>query len=179
MSLTATFVDPKEVVRSLPVAPQGTIADFGCGAGYFSVEFAKAVGEEGNVIALDVLPSALEAVESQVKTLGLKNISTRRANLENENGSGLPPASVDWVISKDILFQNEKKSVILGEIARVLRPGGHALIMEWSPEAPGVGPNIGSRVAPEALKHLVAEAGLTLGQEVPVGGFHYAFLVTK
>ncbi len=177
--MPATFVDPKAVVRSLPIAPQGTVADFGCGAGYFSVEFAKAVGDEGNVIALDVLPSALEAVESQMKTQGLKNISTRRANLENENGSGLPPASVDWVISKDILFQNEKKSVILREMARILRPGGHALVMEWSPDAASVGPDAGSRIAPEDLKKLIAEAGLTVGQEIPVGGFHYAFLVTK
>lgn len=177
--MPATFVDPKSVVRSLPVAPKGTVADFGCGAGYFSVEFARAVGDEGSVIALDVLPSALEAVESQIKTLGFKNITTKRANLEKENGSGLPPQSVDWVISKDILFQNENKPVIVREIARILRPGGHALVMEWDPAAKGVGPDAGSRIDQEALKELVAEAGLTVGQEIPVGGFHYAFLVTK
>ncbi len=174
-----SFVDPKSVVASLPIKPQGIVADFGCGAGYFSLEFARAVGEDGSVIALDVLPSALEAVESQIKTLGIKNITTKRVNLERERGSGLGDSSVDWVVSKDILFQNAKKSVIVGEITRVLRPGGYALIMEWNPAAASVGPDAASRVAPEMLKSLINEAKLTFVQEIPVGGFHYAFLVRK
>jgi ubiquinone/menaquinone biosynthesis C-methylase UbiE len=177
--LPSTFVDPKSVIRSLPVAPRGVVADFGCGAGYFSVEFARAVGDDGEVIAIDVLPSALEAMESQIKTLGIKNIRTKRANLEREGGSGLEPASIDWVVAKDILFQNQNKEIILREIARVLRSGGHALVMEWSPESPSVGPDAGSRLSADALKELLAESGLRVEQEIPVGAFHYAFLVTK
>jgi ubiquinone/menaquinone biosynthesis C-methylase UbiE len=177
--LPSTFVDPKSVVRSLPTAPRGVVADFGCGAGYFSVEFARAVGDDGEVIAIDVLPSALEAMESQIKTLGIKNIRTKRANLEREGGSGLQPGTVDWVVAKDILFQNQNKEVILREIARVLRPGGHALVMEWSPESPSVGPDAGSRLSSGVLKELLAKSGLHVEQEIPVGAFHYAFLVTK
>lgn len=177
--LPSTFVDPRSVVRSLPVAPKGVVADFGCGAGYFSVEFARAVGDDGEVIAIDVLPSALEAMESQIKTLGIRNIRTKRANLEREGGSGLQPASVDWVVAKDILFQNQNKEVILREIARVLRPGGRALIMEWSPESPSVGPDAGTRLSSEVLKELLGKSGLHVEQEVPVGAFHYAFLATK
>lgn len=179
MSVPATFVDPKSVVRALPVAPHGVIADFGCGAGYFSVEFAKAVGDDGRVIAIDVLPSALEAVESQAKTLGIKNITTKRANLEKEGGSGLAPESVDFVIAKDVLFQNEKKEVLLGEIVRVLRPGATALVMEWNPAARDVGPDAGSRITQEQLKELLSSVGLKVVQELPVGGYHYAFLVNK
>ena len=177
--LPSTFVDPKTVVRSLPVAPKGIVADFGCGAGYFSVEFARAVGESGEVIAIDILPSALEAMESQIKTLGLRNIRTKRANLEHDGGSGLDPSSIDWVVAKDVLFQNQDKEVLLREIARVLRPGGHALVMEWSPESPSVGPDAGSRLSPTRLKEMLSAAGLSVVQDVPVGAFHYAFLVTK
>jgi len=177
--LPSTFVDPKAVIRSLPVAPKGVVADFGCGAGYFSVEFARAVGASGEVIALDVLPSALEAVESQIKTLGLKNIRTKRVNLEHEGGSGLDAASVDWVVAKDVLFQNEKKDVLVREIARVLRSGGHALVMEWNPETPGIGPDAGTRISQTSLRELLASVQLSIVQDIPVGAFHYAFLVTK
>ena len=60
------FVDPVAVVNQLPVEPGNQVADFGCGSGYFSFEFARRVGmETGRVHALDVLPSALEAVASQ------------------------------------------------------------------------------------------------------------------
>lgn len=176
----SSFVDPKAVIQALPIRPEGTVVDFGCGAGYFSVEFARAIGEDGRVIAIDVLPSALEAVESQMKLLNLRNISTKRANLEKENGSGLAADSADWVVAKDMLFQNEGKEIILRELFRVLRPGGHALIMEWDPEAGGgVGPDAETRVSRDALKHMLSSIGFSDIRDLAVGSFHYAFLTTK
>jgi len=180
ISPTSSFVDPKAVILALPEEPKGTIVDFGCGAGYFSIEFARAVGEDGHVIAIDVLPAALEALASQVKLFGLKNIVTKRANLEREGGSGLSPGSADWVVAKDVLFQNADKEVILREIHRILRPGGHAIIMEWGAASGlNVGPTAGSRIEPDVLKKLLEETGFSDIQDVPVGTFHYAFLVSK
>lgn len=172
-----TFVDPASVVNQLPIKPGDKVADFGCGSGYFSFEFAKQVGSEGTVHALDVLPSALEAVGSRAKSLGLSNIVTKRVNLENENGSTLEGKSVDWVVLKDMLFQNQKKDVILREVARVLKSEGHALIMEWSAGQSLVGPEDALRISSEQMKHLVDQAGLVFEKEISVGGFHYAFLV--
>ncbi len=175
-----SFVDPKEVIRILPDPPKGTIADFGCGAGYFSTAFSQAVGDHGTVIAIDVLPSALEAVQSKIKTEGLRNIVTKRANLERENGSGLDASSVDWVVAKDIFFQNRKRDVLVREIFRVLRPGGHAIVMEWNPSVPGtVGPDAGIRVSADELRSLVRDAGFSEIGDLPVGAFHYAFYLTK
>lgn len=174
-----TFVDPATIVDQLSIKPGSTVADFGCGSGYFSFEFSRSVGGEGMVYALDVLPSALEAVSSRAKSLGLSNISPRRVNLENEQGSGLPGDSIDWVILKDMLFQNKKKSIILQEVARVLKTGGQALVMEWRPDEVLVGPEKSLRVHPEDLKTLLSEVGLSFEEELSVGGFHYAFLVKK
>lgn len=172
-----TFVDPAAVVRQLSIEPGDKIADFGCGSGYFSFEFAKQAGSEGAVYALDVLPSALEAVESRAKSLGLGNIVTKRVNLENEGGSGLQAESVNWVVLKDMLFQNQKRDVIMREAARVLKPGGHAFIMEWNPSESFVGPEKRLRVTHEEMKRLIEGAGLAFEKELPIGGFHYAFLV--
>jgi tRNA A58 N-methylase Trm61 len=63
------FVDPARIISQVEVTTGATVADFGCGSGYFSFAFAKAVGAEGKVFALDILPSALEAVASRAKTL--------------------------------------------------------------------------------------------------------------
>ncbi len=171
------FVDPAVVVSQLPVNPGDKVADFGCGSGYFSFEFAKVVGSDGIVHALDVLPSALEAVASRAKTLGLVNIVTKRVNLEREGGSGLAPESMDWVVLKDMLFQNQKKEVIMHEMARVLKMGGHGFIMEWSPDQPLVGPDKELRIAPEEMQKLIEGSGMHLEKELNIGGFHYAFLV--
>ena len=174
-----TFADPASIVNQLQVEEGSSVADFGCGSGFFSFEFAKRVGSEGKVYALDVLPSALEAVASSAKSLNLTNISPKRVNLEKINGSGLPPESIDWIVIKDILFQNKDKNVILGEVARVLKPGGHALIMEWDPKESLVGPDKNLRISPEQLKALVEGVQLTVKKELSVGGFHYAFLIKK
>ncbi len=174
-----SFVDPAEVLRGLPIQLGQKVVDFGCGAGFFSFEFAKRVGPEGQVIALDILPSALEAVASRAKTLGLQNLETRRANLEREKGSRLLAESMDWVVIKDMLFQNENKQVILSEAFQVLQLGGHAFVMEWRPEATTFGPERGLRVSQDVLKRLLEEVGFSIVKELSVGAFHYAFLVTK
>lgn len=179
-SKNLNFVDPKVVVDQLVVESGSQVADFGCGSGYFSFEFARRVGmEQGRVYALDVLPSALEAVASRAKTLGLTNITVKRVNLENERGSGLADASMDWLVLKDVLLQNQKKDVMLREVARVMKPSGQALIMEWSPDEALVGPEKRLRLQPDELRRLMAAAHLTVTQELRVGGFHYAFVVKK
>ncbi len=180
MMQSMAFVDPHAVIRSLPEKPKGVIADFGCGAGYFSLEFAKEVGDDGRVIAIDVLPSALEAIQGRIKADGIHNIVTKRANLERVNGSGLEPSSIDWVIAKDVLFQNAKRDILIGEIARVLRPGGHAVIMEWGPAAGGgIGPDVKLRVSPDEVRGLLTTTGFSDIQDLSVGAYHYAFFVTR
>ncbi len=177
--LGLTFVDPATVTRQLSIEEGSKVADFGCGSGFFSFEFAKRIGSDGLVYALDVLPSALEAVASRAKTLGLGNIVTKRVNLERDNGSMLSPGSVDWVVLKDMLFQNERKEVIIREVARVLKQGGQAIVMEWNPKDTMVGPDAKLRIAPETLKQMAEKVGLSINQELNVGGFHYAFVVSK
>jgi ubiquinone/menaquinone biosynthesis C-methylase UbiE len=177
--MPSTFVDPKSVVAALSIEPGSSVADFGCGTGYFSIECAKAVGDEGRVYAIDVLPSALESVESQAKTLGIRNITAKRANLERENGSGLEPNRVDWVIAKDLFFQNKDRETIMREIGRVLRPGGRALLMEWSKDDVGVGPDAESRVSQSELRSLAETVGFSVERDIQVGAFHYAFVIKK
>ncbi len=173
------FVDPAKVIGQIDVVSGSTVADFGCGSGYFSFEFSKAIGPDGKVYALDILPQALDAVSSQAKLMGMHNIVTKRANLERDGGSTLGPASVDWVILKDMLFQNAHKHIIIAEMARVLKPGGHAIVMEWNPKASAIGPDKKLRIDPEELKVLLLASGLSLEKSFPAGGYHYAFLMKK
>lgn len=179
MPSALTFADPSAIVDQLNIELKSNVADFGCGSGFFSFEFAKRVGAEGVVYAFDILPAALESVESRAKILNLSNIITKRANLEKENGSELAPESVDWVVIKDILFQNKNKKIILSEASRILKTGGHAILMEWNPKEALVGPNIELRISPEQLRSLVENVNLVVEKELNVGGFHYAFLVKK
>lgn len=173
------FVDPQLIVDKLEINLGMKVADFGCGAGFFSLPIAKKIGEEGKVYALDVLPAKLESVESQAKTLNLTNIIAQRVNLEALEGSKLESESVDWVIMKDILFQNKGKDKILKEARRVLKKGGQALIIEWNNEDTNIGPEKGLRIFKETLLELARKDGWIMDREIEVGNFHYGLILKK
>lgn len=173
------FADPQLIVDQLKLEQGMAVADFGCGAGFFSLPIAKKVGEEGKVYALDILPAKLDSVESQAKTLKLTNIITHRVNLEILGGSKLEAESVDWVIIKDMLFQNKGKDKILEEAKRILKEDGQALIIEWNKEESTIGPEKELRVFKETLIDLAKKNGWTLNKEINVGNFHYGLILKK
>lgn len=173
------FINPDEIVSSLDIEKGMTVADFGCGAGFFSIAIAKKISETGLIYALDILPQKLESVESQARALGLTNIVAKRANLEKEKGSGLADGSCDWVILKDILFQNKDKTAVLKEAKRVLKDKGKALLIEWKINDSSFGPENGSRISEEAVVSIVQESGLGVLKKIKVGNFHYGLILIK
>jgi len=177
--LIVRFTDPSRLISQLNISPGSVAADFGCGAGFFSIPLAQTAGKDGIIYSLDVLPAALEAVESKAKIMGIKNIITKRANLENENGSGLPENSADWVIMKDILFQNGNKEAILKEAYRILKPGGKSLIVEWSDKNMSIGPDKSLRVSSKALTELLRQQKFSVEKILDAGEFHYAMVISK
>lgn len=173
-----SFVDPKKIIEIAEIKKGDKVADFGCGPGYFSLPAAEAVGEEGTVYAFDVLPSAIEALESHVKIKNIDNIISKRVNLEKDRGTGLEDASVDWVIIKDVLFQNKNKQIILEEAKRVLKTGGNILLMEWN-ENIFIGPNKESRISKKQLAEIVFDSGFIFKKETDAGDYHYVIIAAK
>lgn len=172
------FVNPEEIVKMAGIKEGDKVADFGCGPGYFSIPISKIVGESGEVYAFDVLPSALEALESQAKLHGIDNISTQRANLEKYESSELESDSMDWVILKDILFQNKDKATILKEANRILKKGGKILVMEWDKNL-AVGPDEKLRIDPLALSEMIMDADFIFEKQSDAGNYHYVVVAAK
>jgi ubiquinone/menaquinone biosynthesis C-methylase UbiE len=173
------FLDPLAIIAQLDMQPGSIIADFGCGPGYFSVPFAEATGSDGKVYSLDILPQALETVIGKTKNSGINNVETKRVNLEKENGSKLESESVDWVILKDILFQNQGKKEVIAEAHRVLRPGGQVIIIEWNQSDEAIGPDLKIRLTREDAKQLFEAEKFTITKDIEAGAFHYAFVAQK
>lgn len=178
-SAPGKFLEPAAIIVQLGITNGSVVADFGCGPGYFSLPLAKAVGEDGKVFALDVLPQSLESVASKAKLSGISNIETKRVNLENENGSKLGPASADWVVMKDVLFQNTKKENMLKEAYRVLKNAGRVIVIEWGQRDMGVGPEKEIRIVPDDLKKMFQGQHFTIEKDIDAGDFHYAFVAVK
>lgn len=173
------FLDPAKILTQIEVGNGSIAADFGCGPGYFSFPFAKAVGSDGKIYALDVLQHVVEFVENKAKSMGLMNVVAQRANVEKENGSKIDSSAVDWVILKDILFQNQKKEIIITEAFRILKHGGKALLIEWNRGNSVIGPQADMRIPQEELKKLFVKSGFEIEKNIDAGNFHYGFVAVK
>lgn len=166
---------PEEVLKNFDIREGMKVADFGCGAGYFTIVIAKQIGKGGMVYAIDVQQTALESVEGRARIHSLLNISLIRGNLEKEQGSTLSGESMDMVILANILFQSKMKDAILKEAKRILKKTGKIVVIEWNDGAL-LGPNSAYRIRKDEMKKLVKETGFVLEKEFQAGNSHYGLM---
>lgn len=174
---TGGFLQPEEIIQQLNIEKNITIADFGCGAGYFTIPLAK-IAEQGKVYALDILDTALESVQSRAKIEGLFNIEVRNCDLEKLGKSGLEDNSIDLVLLANILFQSFQKPAIIKEAKRVLKQGGKIVIIDWKANQP-MGPPENLIVSLNLAKKVTKEQGLNFKKEFPVDKYHWGAVFVK
>jgi len=185
MDGTGGFINPEKILLQVGLKEGTTLADFGCGHGYFTVPAGKIIGKEGKIYAVDILGESLEAVDSRARLEGVVNILTKRGNLEVLGGSGVKDEAVDVVLLHNVLFQSQKKSDILKEASRVLKPSGTLVVIDWLPvfEATGesavFGPQGGWRISAQEAKRLVGEEGFSFDRSMDAGEYHYGLIFTK
>jgi ubiquinone/menaquinone biosynthesis C-methylase UbiE len=100
------------------------------------------------VIALDFLPEMLDRTEQAAAEAGLDNVEPLEGDME---AIPLPDASIDHVISNGVINLAPRKSRVLAECARVLRPGGAFTVSDLT-----VGDE---ELPPEILTHPATWAG--------------------
>ena len=54
-------------MAKLGLKPGDAVADLGAGSGYFTMLFAKAVGPQGKVYAVDILPEMLDYIRQRAQ----------------------------------------------------------------------------------------------------------------
>ena len=174
---TGGFLNPEKILLQLEIKPEMKVADFGCGHGYFAIPLARLV-KNGFVFAIDVLPDAIEAVNSKIKLFNLSNIKTIRANVEILGGSSLKASSIDMVLLANILFQSQKKSDIIKETRRVLKLNGKLVIIDWKVNNL-LAPKQGWLISKEQSIKLAQKQGFVFEKEFEVDKSHYGLIFIK
>jgi len=176
---TGGFLNPDLIVNEFGVREGMNVADFGSGAGYFTIIIAERVGKEGKVYALDIMETALDSVKEKARAAGLENIEAIRTNLEVLGSSGLADQSQDIVLLANILFQSDKKSDIVKEGKRVLKDNGSLIIIDWKKGAGGFGPPDSLRIDETAMLSLASGEGLVFDRSFNAGQFHFGMVFRK
>ncbi len=114
-------------VRHAGLRPGEVVLDLGCGAGIDTLLAALAVGPTGRALGLDMTPEMIGRARAHAAELGLANVEILEGLIE---AIPLPDDSVDVVLSNGVLNLSNRKSRVIAEIARVLRPGGRLAIAD-------------------------------------------------
>jgi ArsR family transcriptional regulator len=99
-----------------------TVADLGCGTGNAAEHLAPCVA---HVYAVDQSETMLNAARKRLD--GLDNVSFVRSDLERLS---LDDASVDAAVTILVLHHMAEPHLAINEVARILRPGGVALVVD-------------------------------------------------
>ena len=102
-----------------------TVGDLGCGTGQTSAAIAPFVA---HVIAVDASAAMLQAAKKRLH--GIDNIELRRGELE---ALPIDEARLDAATLMLVLHHLPEPERALAEVARVLKPGGRAIVVDMQP----------------------------------------------
>ena len=115
------------IVDHLELGPGMKVLDAGCGPGRVTLPLAEAVGQQGEVVALDAQDEMLARVRAKAEAAGLTNIRYLKAELAQ---GGLLPDNFDRVVLVSVLGEIPDQAAAVAEIYEALKPGGILSITE-------------------------------------------------
>jgi arsenite methyltransferase len=104
-----------------------TVLDLGSGAGADVLISARRVGPTGKAIGLDMTDEMLELARANAQEAGVSNVEFVNGYIEE---LPLSDSSVDVIISNCVINLSADKQRVIGEAARVLRPGGRFAVSD-------------------------------------------------
>lgn len=125
---TPDVVEQRRAVLSALVLRSGErVLDVGSGPGMLAVEMAAKVGPGGQVCGIDISDSMLTIADARAHALGGVAIEFRRGD-----ATAIPYAdgSFDVAVSTQVLEYVADIPGALGELRRVLRPGGRLVLLD-------------------------------------------------
>jgi ubiquinone/menaquinone biosynthesis C-methylase UbiE len=122
------FVKRDKVVAACELKPGMVVADVGAGTGLYTRLFAKAVGADGQVYAVDIASKFLEHIQKTSREAGVRNVTPV---LCNQDSADLPANSVDVIFACDTYHHFEFPERTLASLHRALRTGGRLIIIDF------------------------------------------------
>jgi SAM-dependent methyltransferase len=114
--------------RHADLQPGESVLDVGSGGGIDTILAAQAVGPTGRAIGLDLLDEMCGRARTHARESGVDGWTEfLRGEMEQ---IPVPDGAFDVVISNGVINLSPRKSRVLAEIRRVLKPGGRLCVAD-------------------------------------------------
>lgn len=169
------FLNPRDILSHLPLAASFRVGDFGTGAGHYGYEVAEKLGAEGVVYAFDAYTPSLDAVYRRGKTF-----APQFHALHSDLNEHIPVREnlLDAAVVANTLSGLSERSRFVSELARVIRPSGSVLVVDWLSSFKNMGPPADATITPADAVRLFRSSGFSVGEMLPAGTHHFAFIAT-
>ena len=117
----------EEALRRFPPRPGERVLDIGCGFGDTTQRLAGLVGDEGEVVGVDVAPRFIETARTEAAAAGAKNVSFAVADVETADLEG--PYELAFSRFGTMFFAGPVAA--LRNVRRALAPGGWLVMVVW------------------------------------------------
>jgi len=148
---------------ALDLKPTEVVADIGAGTGYFARRFAH---HAGKVYAVDIDATLLAVAHSQAPA----NLETVLATPDDPH---LPAQSVDLIFFCDVLHHIENRQAYYAKLAKVLKPGGRIVVIDFYKKDLPVGPPPSMKIAEQDVIAELQRAGFGLSKRLDILPYQY------
>lgn len=159
------------VLKALEPLVGLTIIDVGCGKGYFALPFARAVGPDGHVHAVDTSREMLALLqEAAASAANLTPVLSQETAIPLEDGLG------DILFSSTVYHEFEDRPGMLREMQRLARPGARHVVIDWNRQSGEHGPPLEHRIGEETVVGEYAALGMELKGRFQPGSNFYGLI---
>ncbi len=167
------YLDPERILAQLPLVPSETVGDLGSGTGFFTEPLARRL-TAGKVLAFDVQPEMVVALQERVARADLRNVGVARSQ---ERRLPVADATLDGALVAFVLHETDDLGRFLTEVRRVVKPGGWLAVLEFHRREGTGGPPQHIRLEPDEVAAALAKAGFRVGDPaVDISEMHYLLL---
>jgi ubiquinone/menaquinone biosynthesis C-methylase UbiE len=123
------FFNPLNILQGVDSLHRQSVLEIGCGTGFFTLPAARLIGEQGSLVAMDILSESVELVSRKVEAAELQNVSVVKGDAMD---TGLGTESFNTVLLFGVIpAPMLPLTRLLPEMYRVLKAEGSLAV--WPP----------------------------------------------
>lgn len=167
--------NPDLIWQTLGLKQARRLVDIGAGTGFFAVPFCDKM-EDGIVYACDTSDTMLQWMKENLADTYTNRVIPLKSS---ESQIPLEGGLADLVYMINLHHELEDPCAMLEESARLLKPGGKLMIIDWKvAETPG-GPPQSIRIPESTIAAQLQNAGFTAIQHHDTLPYHCFLVATK